>query len=344
MVLRCSVRRHESTLYRVPQSRMLRKYLRRAYTLVITWIWNHLPAPLRYLPFVRNYGCHLQSLIQLRALRTQSTGTFFFRNRPELELLLRLLKQNQAGSTVEMAILGCSKGAEVYSCSYAIRSARPDLNVRICAMDISKDTLEFAEKGTYCLGEQTEPCSDHTFHSIFERMSSEEMEALFEREEGRAWVRSRFRAGITWRLGDAGDPNLVAALGLQDIVVANRFLCHMPPAQAEACLRNLARLVKGGGYVFVSGVDLAVRSKVARELGWRPVTELIQEVHEGDPSLRRDWPLQYWGLEPLNRGRDDWEIRYASVFQLAAPVPSGDVASTHSHFGQRVASAGAFDA
>ena len=47
----------------------------------------------------------------------------------------------------------------------------------------------------------------------------------------------------------------------------------------------------------------------------RPVTELISEIHEGDPSLRRGWPLQYWGLEPFDQGRSDWQIRYASVFQ-----------------------------
>jgi hypothetical protein len=35
-------------------------------------------------------------------------------------------------------------------------------------------------------------------------------------------------------------------------------------------------------------VDLAVRSKVAWELGWRQVTELINEIHEGDLSLRRE--------------------------------------------------------
>jgi hypothetical protein len=91
----------------------------------------------------------------------------------------------------------------------------------------------------------------------------------------------------------------------------------MPPKEAEDCLRNLAQLVKRDGYLFISGVDLAVRSKVAQELGWKPVTELINEIHEGDPSLRRDWPLQYWGLEPLDRGRIDWKMRYASVFQLA---------------------------
>ena len=165
------------------------------------------------------------------------------------------------------------------------------------------------------------------FRSIFERMPSEEMEALFKSEGDQVRVRPRFRDGISWRVGDANDPGLVEALGLQDIVVANRFLCHMHPADAEACLRNLARLVKGGGYLFVSGVDLAVRSKVARELGWTPVTELIGEIHEGDPSLRCDWPLEYWGLEPLDRRRVDWEIRYASVFQMPAPAAAGDSAS-----------------
>ena len=84
---------------------------------------------------------------------------------------------------------------------------------------------------------------------------------------------------------------------------------------------DIARLVKSGGYLFVSDVDLAVRSKVALDLGWRPVTQLISEIHDGDPSLRRDWPLHYWSLEPLDQRRDDWEIRYASVFQLAAPAP-----------------------
>jgi hypothetical protein len=29
-------------------------------------------------------------------------------------------------------------------------------------------------------------------------------------------------------------------------------------------------------------------SKVARELGWRPITELISEIHEGDPSSQCD--------------------------------------------------------
>jgi chemotaxis methyl-accepting protein methylase len=299
----------------ISQSRALRVFFARPYLRMNTWIWSRLPASLRSKPSLRGFGSHVQSLIQLQE-RTQSTGTFFFRNRPELELLVRLLDQFPRGSTVDMAVLGCSKGAEVYSFCYVIRSKRPDLNLRVCALDISRDPLEVGEAGVYPL-EGVEPSQDRGFRSIFERMSSVEMEGLFERDQENAQVRPQFMERITWRLGNAGDPDLVRDLGAQNIVVANRFLCHMRPADAEACLRSLARLVKRGGYLFVSGVDLAVRSKVASQSGWLPVTDLIEEIHEGDPSLRRDWPLYYWGLEPLDRTRADWRIRYASVFQLS---------------------------
>lgn len=295
-------------------STALRVYFGRPYLRINTWIWSRLPASLRSRRLLSGYGSHVHSLIQLRE-RTQSTGTFFFRNRPELELLVRLLDQFPLGSTIDMAILGCSKGAEVYSFSYVIRTKRPDLNLRLCALDISREPLEIAEAGVYPL-DAVEPSQDRGFRSIFERMSSVEMEDLFEQDQGKARVRPRFRSGITWRLGDAGDPSLTKDLGPQDIVVANRFLCHMRPGDAEPCLRSLSQLVKGGGHLFVSGVDLAVRSKVASEQGWRAVTDLIEEVHEGDPSLRRDWPLHYWGLEPLDHGREDWKMRYASVFQV----------------------------
>ncbi len=296
------------------RSRALRVYLGRPYLRMNTWIWSHLPSSLRSRRALRGYGSHVHNLIQLQE-RRQATGTFFFRNRPELELLVRLLDQFPPGSTIDMAVVGCSKGAEVYSFSYVIRTKRPDLNVRICALDISRDVLEIGEAGTYPL-DGLEPSQDVGFRSLFERMSPVEMEELFEQDGENVRIRPQFRDGITWRLGDAGDSGLARDLGLQDVVVANRFLCHMDPSDAEPCLRNLAQLVKSGGYLFVSGVDLAVRSKVASESRWSPVIDLIEEIHEGDPSLRRDWPLNYWGLEPMDRTREDWKVRYASVFRL----------------------------
>ena len=89
----------------------------------------------------------------------------------------------------------------------------------------------------------------------------------------------------------------------------------MDPAAAEKCLRNLARLVRAGGYLFVSGIDPDVRMKVARELGWKPVSDLLREVYEGDSSLV-GWPVTWWGLEPFSEARRDWRIRYGCVFQI----------------------------
>jgi chemotaxis methyl-accepting protein methylase len=323
------------------RSQGLRKLLGRPYLRANVWVWNRLPVFLKQSHFGWAYGAHVQRLIQLRSERRQYMGTFFFRNRPEIELLTRLLNSKQRGATLDLTILGCSKGAEVYSFSYSIRSVRPDLKPNLRALDIDADVVRFAKEGVYSLKSVREQSwdggsitSDHdlaakTFGdqatSVFERMSSEEIDALFEREFDRVSVKPGFRQGLSWQAGDAGDPKLVSTLGLQDIVVANRFLCHMPPQEAEVCLRNLSHLVKRGGYLFVSGVDLDVRTKVARELGWTPVTDLIREIHDGDPSLRNDWPMQWWGLEPFDQRRSDWKLRYASVFQLGSVPDASDL-------------------
>jgi hypothetical protein len=101
------------------------------------------------------------------------------------------------------------------------------------------------------------------------------------------------------------------------MVVASNFLCHMEPSKAEHCLRNIGAIVKPQGFLFVTGIDLDVRAKVAHDLRWRPVPELIEEIHEGDPTLRRDWPYGWWALEPLNKQRVDWQMRYAVAFQTS---------------------------
>jgi chemotaxis methyl-accepting protein methylase len=253
----------------------------------------------------------LHKLVCRRAERRQFTGTFFFRNRLELELMRRLTGRKPGGSTLNIAILGCSIGAEIYSILSTIRAARPDLNVSVCAVDNSAEVLNVAKEAVY-----TSQLCDFVGSSIFERMTEGEFEEMFESDSGVVRVRSWIREGISWHLGDAGDPGLMRVIGPQDMVVASNFLCHMEPAEAENCLRNMARIVKPGGHLFVTGVDLDVRAKVARDLGWRPVLELIEEIHEGDPSVRRDWPCAWWGLEPLNTKRDDWQMRYAAVFRL----------------------------
>ena len=101
---------------------------------------------------------------------------------------------------------------------------------------------------------------------------------MFDKDGDKLKIKSWINAGIIWKLGDARDPKIVAETGPQDIVVASNFLCHMDPPEAEMCLRNIVRLVNPGGYLLVTGIDLDVRTKVARDLRWKPVTDLMKEI------------------------------------------------------------------
>jgi chemotaxis methyl-accepting protein methylase len=301
-------------------------------------VWNHLPNSLRNLPFGQAYARYLHGLVRRHNNRQQYHATFFLRNRAELELVQRLVDRNPHGSSLDICVLACSKGAEVYSFLWAIRSARPDLAIKMRGVDISPEILAFAEQGVYSRNSNLSATATpvrpaitdvdwnthlHQNAPIFERMTDEELQAMCEVDGDEARIRAWLKKDVSWLSADAGNPELVRIIGLQDIVVANRFLCHMKPALAEKCLRNVSRLIKPGGYLFVSGIDLDVRTSVARDLGWMPVTDLIKEVHEGDVSVRRGWPLEYWGLEPFRDDRPDWKMRYAAVFQIGSVPQSG---------------------
>src|SRR5215510_6784533 len=156
-------------------------------------IWERVPSRVRNFHPVRFYGTWLHTLVRLRAERQQYFGTFFLRNRPALELMCRLAQQKARGSTLRIAVLGCSIGAEVYSILWTIRSARPDLKVNLCAVDISEETLSFAEKGIY------DPDSSALVGAqIFERLTIHEMREMFDWNGDQATVKSWLREGITW--------------------------------------------------------------------------------------------------------------------------------------------------
>jgi hypothetical protein len=274
-------------------------------------IWEHLPVRVRCLHSAQIYGRWLHTLTCRNADREMYLGTLFLRNRPALELMGSLVAAKPRGSTIRIAVLGCSVGVEVYSILWTLRRNRPDLRIVVNAVDVSPTVLEIAKEGVY--GPQT---SDTVHASIFQGLTEAERREMFDWDREQARVKPWLKEDVTWRLGDASDPSLVKELGAQDLVVANNFLCHMDARSAEQCLRTFAPLAGADDYLFVSGVDLDVRTRVALDLGWEPVPELLTEIHDGDPLVRADWPLNWWGLEPLDRTRPDWQTRYAATFRV----------------------------
>ena len=282
-------------------------------------LWNRLPASFSTLWPVRSYGDLLHTLARRHGARAQAPSTFFLRNRPQLELIRRLIQRRAETEPLRVAVLGCSTGVEAYSIAWRIRSARPDLKLTLHAVDISKRAVEFGECGRYSLVDPQLTDTD-----VFERMSDTEMMDLFDRDGDVVTVKSWIKEGINWEVGDVAKSETIYVLGPQDLVIASNFLCHMYPLMAEKCLRNIARLVRPYGYLFVSGIDLDVRTKVAGDLGWHPLQELLEEIHEGDVCMKTVWPWHYGGLEPLNKKRRDWKRRYAAAFQV---LPSDKKAS-----------------
>jgi len=310
----------------------------RAFLRLSERLWNILPSSFRATRLLIWYGHFVHALARIEHVRAQAFDTYFLRSRPQLELIRRLVDKKRSGDTLRVAVLGCSTGPEAYSIAWAIKAARPDLKLILHAADISKEAVAFAERGVYPLnagvGDKRiydcmaagrwricESGSELVGSEIFEAMTADERADVFEFYEDVAVVKHWIRDGINWHVEDAKGPQIVESVGAQDIVVASNFLCHMEDLEADRCLRNIARLVRPHGYLYVSGIAVNVRARVARELGWEPVADLFDEIHEGDIGLRGQWPYHYSGLEPLNKKRKDWKIRYAAAFQLGSATP-----------------------
>src|SRR2546429_9038375 len=118
-----------------------------AYLRLNEWIWQRLPGPAAAPRPVVAYGRLMHSLVRAHGDRRQFLGTFFLRNRPQLELISRLANLRAQGRAVRVAVLGCSIGAEVYSILWSIRSRYPDVAVATTAVDISEDVIAVAREG-----------------------------------------------------------------------------------------------------------------------------------------------------------------------------------------------------
>jgi chemotaxis methyl-accepting protein methylase len=285
-------------------------------------VWSQLPPPVLESVPVRDVGHLIHNLARKFGDRTQSTATYFLRNVPLLESVTEQLSELHPEGSLRLGIIGCSTGAEVYSLLWMIRSRFPSLTIVPVAMDISPEVVNVARAGRYKLGtpELRKPLPEETMQQIFDRQGDD------------LTVKSWISEGIRWIVADARDQELMRKLGTQDVVLANNFLVHMMVPEATQCLTNLFRLLRPGGLFVCRGVDLHVRESVLKNSGLKPVTARIEEIHGADPTIDapKDWPWKYWGLEPLDKGRKNWQFRYASIFR----EPHADQIEELQGFGQ----------
>ncbi len=279
---------------------------------VNTNCWEWVPESVKKSRFGLLWGRWIFRLVEVRGGRNQLTTTYFFRSRAEIYQWLNIVDNLMPAPELNISIVGCSEGAEVYTLVYAIRKRFPSLNLHIHGYDINEAAVTTAKEARYPSDSQ-----------LLSKMTAEEQADLFDTDGEFSRVKPMYREGITWEWQDpTKDPNL-SSLPKQDIVLANRLLFHMYRDEQRQTLAAIATMVRPGGYLLVSGVDLDIRTKLAKKNGWVPITDLVEEIHTGDETMTIDWPLKYWGLEPLDKNQKDWPLRYCPVFQIPYSCSSG---------------------
>ncbi|MBF6024864.1 CheR family methyltransferase [Lysobacter niastensis] len=248
--------------------------------------------------------------------RVQSHYTRFLRNQPQLNQLVSLVKEASPLTPISVASIGCSSGAELYSLLWALRSSIPSLIVTGVGVDISPEAIASAQAALYRASAPAVKMPHD--ESELADLSEDVIPRLFAPRGDEFIVHDWIRAGCKWVVGDICDSSAVANLGTHDVVLANNFLGPMDDAQAAACLTGIVGLVKPGGYLVVDGVDLNVKCKVIRRLNLKPITHDLDAIYSAGPH-KGGWPWIRWGLEPINRSRRDWQIRYSTIFKVVPP-------------------------
>lgn len=279
----------------------------------VLWInqclWTLVPESFRQSRLGLLWGRAIFRITGLRK-RRQLTTTWFFRNRPELAQLAELVQQMPDPGTLRMTVVGCSEGAEVYSILYILSKTCADLPVKLQAYDICEEALMIARGGRYSSAD-----------NILSLTRDHERDELFDKDNDELVIKQQFRDQVEWQSADPTREPVLSRIEKQDIVIANRLLFHMPPDEQYRVLQVIADMVRPGGYLFVSGLDLQVRTDLAKKRYWQPVTDNIEAIHSADSSMTRDWPFRYWGLEPFDKKHPDWSIRYCSIFRMPIEKP-----------------------
>ena len=236
--------------------------------------------------------------------------TRFFRNHPLLDALTHLQLKGAGDGVLRVAILGCSDGAEVYSVARTLRLAYPGVKVQCVGLDISEAAVLAAREGVWANDSKE-----------LEGLPAQMLDIMFDRKDGALVIKESLREGVTFRVGDACDQRLLETLGPQGLVMANNFLVHLQDEVAEACIFNIEKLVVPGGVLVVWGVNLNIKTRAIKLLGLKPILGNLEDIYQADQAAIKAWPLKWWGLEPPDFTRSDWDVRYCTIFQKPEKLP-----------------------
>jgi SAM-dependent methyltransferase len=212
---------------------------------------------------------------------------------------------------LQALVCGGSIGCEAYSLLVAVREfGAANHQFDVLSIDISDAVTEQGRAACF-------PAA--TFAPLFDMEGGmpETMRARwFNRaEEAASWFpKPELRAAVEFETLDL----LAQPLERQfDLVVCQNVLTHLEPPSATLLLDRLLARAKHRAVFVCSGLDLELKTRIAAA-GFAPWMGRLDEIHEAFASHRMHYRVNrgrhYFELEDIDRGRQDWPVRYSTLF------------------------------
>jgi hypothetical protein len=128
-------------------------------------------------------------------------------------------------------------------------------------------------------------------------------------------LRDPFRPMVHIGRGDLRDAGSRAPV---DLVMCQNTLVSFAADDARAAVAGLGAEVRTGGWLAVGGGALDVVPAAVVALGFEPVLDDVEAIHEAWAVQRAFWAnahRPYWALEPFTADHPDGPARYGTVFR-----------------------------
>jgi len=238
-------------------------------------------------------NCHFTKFLRMPSQFNALSG-------PVFDYLIK----SRSGRTLNVAVMGCSTGAEPYSIASVMRSRHPDLVFTVNAYDIDRGCIDKAKSAQYT--------SEEVLGS--ELITSDFIQATFDKKNGHYIIKNDIRKHVHFYVADVQDLKLPEKIGTFDIVYVQQLLIHLKQKQAIKGFKNICRLLNPKAALFVAGVELGMLVKLTRMNNLYPCDYNIEEINKEVCMYDGGWPWVYWGREPFMITRRDWKRRYSTIF------------------------------
>lgn len=258
------------------------------------------------------YGVLKHSKLLRTVDRTSAhTYTCFYRSPTQLETLSGAVLDflghpERTGTRLEIVLMACSNGAEVYTIASWLSHQVPQLDFHITASDLHQSMADKATLGEYTAEEALQS----------EYITPGFIAQTFDRKGELYVVKPALRAKATFSQANLLDSEgLKGRFGPAHLVLAQNVLFHLSPDNARIAFDNLYSMLGPRGALLVEGMDPDLRVELTEKYGLEPLAANRRRIYsETRVHTPPDWWNYYWGSEPYFPLRHDKERRYGTIF------------------------------